>query len=199
MIVGAGAAGLHCAAIAGQRGLRVLLTLMVVLALLFLGALAVFAGLNVWQAILAVTLGNALAAVTHGWFSSWGPKHGVPQMVLGRTAFGLRGNILPAATSTLVAGIGWFAVNTTSGAFALTSLLAIAGINVPVAVASPERMMFPAFCEKVLTRPEIGALIVYQLNWTFRFSICALMPAHSAISGSTITGRTIIMILSRSV
>jgi NCS1 family nucleobase:cation symporter-1 len=29
---------------------------------------------------------------------------------------------LPAATSTLVAGIGWFAVNTTSGAFALTSL-----------------------------------------------------------------------------
>jgi NCS1 family nucleobase:cation symporter-1 len=104
-------------------------------ATVFIGALAVFAGLNVWQAILAVTLGNALAAVTHGWFSSWGPKHGVPQMVLGRTAFGLRGNILPAGTSTLVAGIGWFAVNTTSGAFALTSLLSIAGVNVPVAVS----------------------------------------------------------------
>ena len=91
-------------------------------ATVFIGALAVFAGLNVWQAIIAVALGNALAAVTHGWFSSWGPKHGVPQMVLGRTAFGLRGNIIPAATSTLVAGIGWFAVNTTSGAFALATL-----------------------------------------------------------------------------
>jgi NCS1 family nucleobase:cation symporter-1 len=46
-------------------------------------------------------------------------------MVLGRTAFGRKGNILPAATSTLVAGIGWFAVNTTSGAFALSSLTSI--------------------------------------------------------------------------
>lgn len=100
-------------------------------ATIFIGALAVFAGLNVWQAILAVTLGNALAAVTHGWFSSWGPKLGVPQMVLGRTAFGRKGNALPAATSTLVAGIGWFAVNTTSGAFALTSLT---GLAVPVSV-----------------------------------------------------------------
>jgi NCS1 family nucleobase:cation symporter-1 len=100
-------------------------------ATIFIGALAVFAGLNVWQAILAVATGNALAAVTHGWFSSWGPRHGVPQMVLGRTAFGLSGNILPAATSTLVAGIGWFAVNTTSGAFALTSLTNLA---VPVSV-----------------------------------------------------------------
>ncbi|MBP7835223.1 MAG: cytosine permease [Rhodoluna sp.] len=99
-------------------------------ATIFIGALAVFAGLNVWQAILAVTLGNAIAAVTHGWFSSWGPRHGVPQMVISRSAFGLRGNILPAATSTLVAGIGWFAVNTTSGAFALTSLTSL-----PVAVS----------------------------------------------------------------
>lgn len=99
-------------------------------ATIFIGALAVFAGLNVWQAILAVAVGNALAAVTHGWFSSWGPKHGVPQMVLSRSAFGLRGNAVPAATSTLVAGIGWFAVNTTSGAFALTTLT-----NLPVAAS----------------------------------------------------------------
>ncbi|MFM1954020.1 MAG: hypothetical protein RL118_211 [Actinomycetota bacterium] len=91
-------------------------------ATIFIGALAVFAGLNVWQAILAIVVGNGLAAITHGWFSSWGPRHGVPQMVIGRSAFGLRGNILPAATSTLVAGIGWFAVNTTSGAFALATL-----------------------------------------------------------------------------
>ncbi len=100
-------------------------------ATIFIGALAVFAGLNVWQAIAAIIVGNGLAAITHGWFSSWGPRHGVPQMVIGRSAFGLRGNILPATTSTLVAGIGWFAVNTTSGAFALTSLT---GLAVPISV-----------------------------------------------------------------
>jgi NCS1 family nucleobase:cation symporter-1 len=43
-------------------------------------------------------------------------------MVLGRTAFGYFGNLLPAGMSTLVAGIGWFAVNSTSGAFALQAL-----------------------------------------------------------------------------
>ncbi|MEN9288297.1 MAG: hypothetical protein RLZ88_967, partial [Actinomycetota bacterium] len=100
-------------------------------ATIFIGALAVFAGLNVWQAILAIVVGNGLAAITHGWFSSWGPRHGVPQMVLSRSAFGLRGNVLPSGTSTLVAGIGWFAVNTTSGAFALTSLTKL---DVPVSV-----------------------------------------------------------------
>jgi NCS1 family nucleobase:cation symporter-1 len=43
-------------------------------------------------------------------------------MVLGRSAFGKLGNIIPAGLSTLVAGIGWFAVNSTSGAFALQAL-----------------------------------------------------------------------------
>jgi NCS1 family nucleobase:cation symporter-1 len=46
-------------------------------------------------------------------------------MVLGRTAFGTRGNILPAALNTLMAGLGWFATNSVSGAFALTSLLGV--------------------------------------------------------------------------
>lgn len=64
-------------------------------ATIFIGAFAVFAGLNVWHAILAVVTGNALAAVTHGYLSSWGPKAGVPQMVLGRSAFGLRGKFSP--------------------------------------------------------------------------------------------------------
>ena len=92
-------------------------------ATIFIGFLAVIAfGLNVWQAILAVVVGNSLAAVTHGILSTWGPQRGLPQMVLSRSAFGKLGNILPAGMSTLVAGIGWFAVNSTSGAFALQAL-----------------------------------------------------------------------------
>ena len=97
-------------------------------ATVFVGALGVlFFGLNLPQAILAVLVGNALAAVTHGIFSTWGPEAGLPQMVLGRTAFGKWGNLIPAGLSTLVAGIGWFAVNSVSGALALNALT-----NIPV-------------------------------------------------------------------
>jgi len=91
-------------------------------ATIFVGALAIGFGLNIWQGILAVVVGNALAAVTHGLLSTWGPTSGLPQMVLGRNAFGKIGNLIPSGLSTLVAGIGWFAVNTVSGTLALAVL-----------------------------------------------------------------------------
>jgi len=47
---------------------------------------------------------------------------GVPQMILSRIAFGYRGNVLPAGLNAVVAGIGWFAVNSVSGALALATL-----------------------------------------------------------------------------
>ena len=91
-------------------------------ATVFVGALAIGFGLNVWQGLLAVLVGNALAGFTHGILSTWGPEAGLPQMVLGRNAFGKFGNLIPSALSTLVAGIGWFAVNTVSGTLALDAL-----------------------------------------------------------------------------
>ena len=92
-------------------------------ATVFVGALAIGFGLNIWQGILAIVLGNALAGITHGILSTWGPEAGLPQMVLGRNAFGKWGNLIPSGLSTLVAGIGWFAVNTISGTFALQALV----------------------------------------------------------------------------
>lgn len=92
-------------------------------ATIFVGVLAVSAfGMNFWQATLGVVLGNALGSVAHGVLSARGPEHGVPQMVLGRTAFGFWGNLFPAALMSLMAGVGWFAVNSVSGAFALSTL-----------------------------------------------------------------------------
>ena len=92
-------------------------------ATVFVGALAIGFGLNIWQGILAIVVGNGLAGITHGILSTWGPQAGLPQMVLGRNAFGKWGNLLPSGMSTLVAGIGWFAVNTISGTFALQELV----------------------------------------------------------------------------
>jgi nucleobase:cation symporter-1, NCS1 family len=92
-------------------------------ATIFVGVLAVQAfGLTFWQAVAAIVVGNALAAVAHGVLSGRGPSAGVPQMVLGRLAFGYRGNVLPAGLMTITSGFGWFAVNSVSAAFALSSL-----------------------------------------------------------------------------
>jgi NCS1 family nucleobase:cation symporter-1 len=92
-------------------------------ATIFVGVIAVaFFGLGFWQAMLALALGTAAGGLTQGILSTWGPREGLAQMVISRTAFGYRGNILPAAINTVMAGLGWFAVNSVSGAFALATL-----------------------------------------------------------------------------
>ena len=79
-------------------------------------------GLSFWQSVLAIALGTGFGALAHGILSSWGPKHGLAQMVISRSGFGFLGNILPAGLNAVVAGIGWFAVNSVSGALALHAL-----------------------------------------------------------------------------
>ncbi|SDI85372.1 nucleobase:cation symporter-1, NCS1 family [Frankineae bacterium MT45] len=92
-------------------------------ATVFVGVLGVaIFGLSFWMAAVAIILGSALGATSHGLLSTWGPKHGLPQMVLGRSAFGFFGNILPAGLMSVTAGIGWFAVNSVSGAYAINTL-----------------------------------------------------------------------------
>jgi NCS1 nucleoside transporter family len=93
-------------------------------ATIFVGVIGVwFFGQSFWMATLAIVLGSALGSVSQGALAARGPLFGVPQMVLSRIGFGYLGNILPAGVNALVAGIGWFAVNSVSGAFALGALL----------------------------------------------------------------------------
>jgi nucleobase:cation symporter-1, NCS1 family len=93
-------------------------------ATIFVGVIGVwFFGQSFWMATLAVVLGTALGSLSMGALAARGPLFGVPQMVLSRLGFGWRGNILPAGINALVAGVGWFAVNSVSGAFALNALL----------------------------------------------------------------------------
>jgi NCS1 nucleoside transporter family len=92
-------------------------------ATIFVGVLAVSVfGLGFWAAALALVLGSAIGGVTQGILSMRGPRYGVPQMVLSRLGFGYWGNALPAGINAVVAGIGWFAVNSVSGALALNVL-----------------------------------------------------------------------------
>src|SRR5580693_924193 len=92
-------------------------------ATIFVGVLGVsLFGLSFWAAALALILGSAIGGLTQGILSLRGPKYGVPQMVLSRFGFGYWGNILPAGLNSVTAGIGWFAVNSVSGALALNVL-----------------------------------------------------------------------------
>ena len=93
-------------------------------ATVFVGVLgvAVF-GLSFWETALAILIGSALGSATHWILSSWGPKFGVPMMVESRGAFGFLGNILPAGLNAFTGSIGWFIVNSVSGAFALLALV----------------------------------------------------------------------------
>lgn len=82
-----------------------------------------FFGLSFWHTVAAIVLGTALGSVSHGVLTSWGPVSGLAQMVLSRTGFGFLGNVLPAGLNAVVAGIGWFAVNSISGSLALHALV----------------------------------------------------------------------------
>jgi NCS1 nucleoside transporter family len=95
-------------------------------ATIFVGMLAVLAfGMTFWQAVAGIVIGTGLGAAAHYFLSARGPLHGVPQMVLGRMAFGFRGNAVPSVLMSITAGVGWFATNSVSGAFALSTLFGI--------------------------------------------------------------------------
>jgi NCS1 family nucleobase:cation symporter-1 len=108
------------------------------------GILSVLAfGLTFWQAVGAIVLGTLLGSVSLGALSTWGPREGLAQMVLSRTAFGYRGNILPAGLNALTAGIGWFAVNSISGALALSALTSLpAFVSLVIVVAAQLAIAF---------------------------------------------------------
>jgi nucleobase:cation symporter-1, NCS1 family len=101
-------------------------------ATVFVGVLgiAVF-GLSFGETALAIIVGTALGSLTHAVLSSWGPKFGVPMMVESRGAFGFLGNILPAGLNAFTGSIGWFIVNSVSGAFAVQALALLIKLTIP--------------------------------------------------------------------
>jgi len=94
---------------------------------LITGALLVTFGLGVFEAILAVAVGAALAATLHGLLSVAGPRFGTTQVVAARETFGIRG-AYGGAFFTLFLAVGWFAVDCVIAAQALVQLARLAGL-----------------------------------------------------------------------
>jgi NCS1 family nucleobase:cation symporter-1 len=84
------------------------------LSTLVLGALGLEFGLGFWPTVLACALGNFLGALGNSACAAMGPRLGMPQMPMSRSAFGYRGNYIPAFLAWL-GFIGWFTVDNILG------------------------------------------------------------------------------------
>ncbi len=81
-------------------------------------------GMNWWQAVLTITLGNVIVLVPMILNAHAGTKYGIPFPVYCRASFGLRGANVPAMLRALVA-CGWFGIQTWIGGAAIYKIGAI--------------------------------------------------------------------------
>src|ERR671929_1441810 len=80
------------------------------------------AGMNWWQALLTISLGNVIVLIPMLLNAHAGTKYGVPFPVFVRASFGVRGANFAAMARALVA-CGWFGIQTWIGGLALDALL----------------------------------------------------------------------------
>jgi NCS1 family nucleobase:cation symporter-1 len=81
-------------------------------------------GMNWWQAVLTITLGNTIVLAPMILNAHAGTKYGIPFPVYCRASFGLRGANVPAMLRALVA-CGWFGIQTWIGGAAIYKILCI--------------------------------------------------------------------------
>ena len=83
------------------------------------------AGMNWWQALLTISLGNIIVLIPMLLNAHAGTKYGVPFPVFVRASFGVRGANFAAMARALVA-CGWFGIQTWLGGSALDALVTAA-------------------------------------------------------------------------
>jgi len=120
-------------------------------------------GMNWWQAILTIFLGNLIVLVPMLLNGDAGARYGIPFPVFVRASFGLKGANLPAVLRAIVA-CGWFGIQTWIGGFALYQM---AKIWIPgLATLAP---IFP-----VSWGLETGPAIMFLLFWLLNMYVVYL-------------------------
>ena len=79
-------------------------------------------GMNWWQAILTIFLGNSIVLIPMILNGHAGAKYGIPFPVFARASFGTKGANIPAMLRAIVA-CGWFGIQTWIGGDALYHIL----------------------------------------------------------------------------
>lgn len=114
-------------------------------------------GMNWWQAILTIFLGNSIVLVPMVLNGRAGAKYGIPFPVLARASFGVRGANIPAMLRAIIA-CGWFGIQTWIGGQALYQLVKL---WVPAIGTLPA--VFPASWA-LPTGPAVLFLLFWLLN-----------------------------------
>ncbi len=114
-------------------------------------------GMNWWQAILTIFLGNIIVLIPMVLNGRAGAKYGIPFPVLARASFGIKGANIPALLRAIVA-CGWFGIQTWIGGYALYQML---HLWVPAVDSLPQ--VFPASFG-LQTAPAITFLLFWLLN-----------------------------------
>lgn len=114
-------------------------------------------GMNWWQAILTIFLGNTVVLIPMILNGRAGAKYGIPFPVFARASFGVRGANIPAMLRAIVA-CGWFGIQTWIGGFSIYQMLRV---WIPSLETLPD--IFPeSFGLK--TGPAICFLLFWFLN-----------------------------------
>jgi NCS1 family nucleobase:cation symporter-1 len=79
-------------------------------------------GMNWWQAILTIFLGNSIVLIPMILNGHAGAKYGIPFPVFARASFGTKGANIPALLRAIVA-CGWFGIQTWIGGFAIYQMM----------------------------------------------------------------------------
>ena len=114
-------------------------------------------GMNWWQAIMTIFLGNTIVLIPMLLNGHAGAKYGIPFPVFARASFGTKGANIPAMLRAIVA-CGWFGIQTWIGGFALFQMLRL---WIPALEALPA--VFPASWG-LDTGPAICFLLFWLLN-----------------------------------
>ena len=89
-----------------------------------LAASMIESGMNWWQSLLTILLGNAIVLFPLAVNGHAGTRYGIPFPVYARASFGLRGAHVPSLLRSVVA-CGWFGIQTWIGGLAIHVLLSI--------------------------------------------------------------------------
>ena len=114
-------------------------------------------GMNWWQAILTIFLGNTVVLIPMILNGRAGAKYGIPFPVFARASFGVKGANVPALLRAIVA-CGWFGIQTWIGGFALYQMLRL---WIPSLETLPQ--IFPASFG-LATGPAITFFLFWLLN-----------------------------------
>ena len=93
-------------------------------------------GMNWWQAVLTIFLGNMVVLVPMVLNAHAGTKYGIPFPVYCRSSFGLRGANIPALLRALVA-CGWFGIQTWIGGAAVYTIVVVLAPEVATQAVIP--------------------------------------------------------------